>query len=243
MDPLTQQLRSALALANGRVYAAFGGLFGDCGQYHGWVAGLAADGSGALIEYRVPTVNAGGIWAPSGVAVDENGNLYVATGNSFSNTEFDLGDSVIKLSPTLERLDFFAPTDWADLNAGDVDLGSVGPAVLPDGRIFQIGKGGTGYLLDGAHLGGIGGELSSADVCGSSFGGTAHRRDHLRPVSGRIGGSHALRRRPRVRGPVAVGHLRRRASHRGRRSGVDRRSLRGRSGRLRPGEWGRGRPA
>jgi outer membrane protein assembly factor BamB len=179
MDPLTQQLRSALALANGRVYAAFGGLFGDCGQYHGWVAGLAADGSGSLIDYRAPTVNAGGIWAPSGPAVDEDGNLYVATGNSFSNTEFDLGDSVIKLSPTLEQLDFFAPTDWADLNAGDVDLGSVGPAVLPDGRIFQIGKGGTGYLLDGAHLGGIGGELSSAVVCGSSFGGTAHTADSI----------------------------------------------------------------
>jgi outer membrane protein assembly factor BamB len=174
MDPRTQQLRSALTLANGFVYVAYGGLFGDCGSYHGWVAALAADGSGPLLDYRVPTTNAGGIWAPSGPAVDADGNLFVATGNSFSGDHFDFGDSVIELSPRLQELGFFAPADWAALNTGDVDLGSVGPALLPGGRIFQIGKGGVGYLLDANDLGGIGGELSSAPVCGGSFGGMAH---------------------------------------------------------------------
>jgi len=174
MDPRTQQLRSALTLANGSVYVAYGGLFGDCGSYHGWVAGVAADGSGPLFDYRAPTTNAGGIWAPSGPAVDGDGHLFVATGNSFSGDTFDHGDSVIELSPQLKELGFFAPADWAALNTGDVDLGSVGPAVLPDGRIFQIGKGGVGYLLDASDLGGIGGQLASAPVCGGSFGGTAH---------------------------------------------------------------------
>jgi hypothetical protein len=106
--------------------------------------------------------------------VDRDGNLFVATGNSFSADTFDLGDSVIELSPRLKELGFFAPEDWAALNTGDVDLGSVGPALLPGGRVFQIGKGGVGYLLDANDLGGIGGELSSAPVCGGSFGGTAH---------------------------------------------------------------------
>jgi outer membrane protein assembly factor BamB len=174
MNPLTQQLRSALLLANGRVYAAYGGLFGDCGVYHGWVAGVDADGGGSLIDYRAPTQNAGGIWAPSGPAVDGDGNVYVATGNSFTSGSFDLGNSVIKLSPELQQLSFFAPADWAELNAGDVDLGSVGPAVLSGGEIFQIGKGGTGYLLEGDDLGGIGGEIFSDELCASSFGGTAH---------------------------------------------------------------------
>jgi outer membrane protein assembly factor BamB len=174
MDPLTQQLRSALALANGRVYAAFGGLLGDCGEYHGWVAAVGADGNGALVDYQVPTENRGGIWAPSGPAVDDAGDLYVATGNSSSDTRFDLGDSVIKLSPELEPIDFFAPENWAQLNSGDVDLGSVGPAVLPMGRVFQIGKEGVGYLLDGSHLGGVGHEVFRDSVCGGSFGGTAH---------------------------------------------------------------------
>jgi outer membrane protein assembly factor BamB len=178
MDPRTQQLRSALTLANGRVYVAYGGLFGDCGSYHGWVAAISADGSGPLIDYRAPTVNAGGIWAPSGPAVDAAGHLFVTTGNSFSGDTFDHGDSVIELSPELKELDFFAPSDWQALNAGDVDLGSVGPAVLPGDRIFQIGKGGVGYLLDARNLGGIGGELASAAVCnGPAFGGTAHTAD------------------------------------------------------------------
>ena len=54
MDPRTQQLRSALTLANGSVYVAYGGLFGDCGSYHGWVAALAADGSGPLLDLPRP---------------------------------------------------------------------------------------------------------------------------------------------------------------------------------------------
>jgi outer membrane protein assembly factor BamB len=173
MDPQTQQLRSALTLANGRVYAAYGGLFGDCGTYYGWVAAVAADGTGDLIDHQVPTSNAGGIWAPSGPSVDDDGNVYVTTGNSF-NDSFDLGDSVIKLSPNLKRLDSFTPGNWPELNAGDADLGSVGPTLLPDGHVFQIGKQGVGYLLSSADLGGIGGELFSSQVCSSSFGGTAH---------------------------------------------------------------------
>ncbi len=178
MDPRTQQLRSALTLANGRVHVAYGGLFGDCGDYHGWVAAIGADGEGPMIDHRVPTANAGGIWAPSGAAVDDDGNLYVATGNSFGES-FDFGDSVIKLSPELERLDSFTPSNWPELNATDADLGSVGPAVLPDDRIFQIGKEGVGYLLSSTDLGGIGGELFSEDLCGSAFGGTAHAGDLL----------------------------------------------------------------
>ena len=98
----------------------------------------------------------------------------MTTGNSFSGATFDHGDSVIKLTPDLGELGFFAPENWQELNAGDVDLGSVGPAVLPGRRVFQIGKEGVGYLLDADHLGGIGGELASVQVCGAAFGGTAH---------------------------------------------------------------------
>jgi outer membrane protein assembly factor BamB len=172
-NPLVQQQRAALALANGKVYVAFGGLFGDCGDYHGWIVASNADGSGDLLSYEVAAAKRAGIWAPSGPAVDASGALFVATGNSNATSSPDEGDSVIKLSPTLQRLDTFTPSDWAAHNARDLDLGSVGPALLEGGLLFQIGKPGIAYLLSAAHLGGIGGELASAQVCNGAYGGTA----------------------------------------------------------------------
>ncbi len=173
-DPLVQQQRGALTLANGHVYVPYGGLFGDCGPYHGLVVAVASDGRGPLRSYQVPTGRAGGIWAPSGLTVGPGGDLYAATGNSDSSGAFDFGDSVIRLSPDLRPLDSFAPPNWVALNTGDVDLGSVGPTLLPGGLVFQVGKEGVGYVLRARDLGGIGGQLGSAPVCSAAFGATAH---------------------------------------------------------------------
>ncbi len=172
-DPTVQQQRSALSLANGFVYIPYGGLFGDCGDYHGWVVGLKADGEGAMVSYQVPTGREGGIWATSGAVVDSAGNLYVATGNGASSTTFDHGDSVIKLSPTLAELGFFAPSNWSSLNSQDLDLGTAGPVLASNGTLFQIGKEGVGYLLNASSLGGIGGALSSTRVCDGAYGALA----------------------------------------------------------------------
>ena len=172
-DPLVEQQRGALLLDNGVVYIPYGGLDGDCGQYHGWVVGVRTIGSGSLLSYQVPTGREGGIWGTAGLALGLNGNLYVATGNSEATATFDYGDAVIELSPSLTVLDYFAPTNWAQLNSGDVDLGSVAPTILPNGDIFQIGKEGVGYLLSGSHLGGIGGQIFNESICGGGYGGTA----------------------------------------------------------------------
>ncbi len=173
-DPTIEQQRGALALSNGVVYIPYGGLDGDCGAYHGWIVGVRTDGSGGLLSYQVPTGRAGGIWAPAGITVLPNGDLLVATGNSDATVTFDYGDSVLELSSSLQLIDYFAPTNWAQLNSGDTDLGSVAPTILPSGDVFQIGKEGVGFLLSGSALGGIGGQLFSASVCSASFGGTAH---------------------------------------------------------------------
>ncbi len=172
-NPLVEQQRGALLLDNGVVYIPYGGLDGDCGQYHGWVVGARTNGSGSLLSYQVPTGREGGIWGTAGIAIGPNGNLYVATGNSEATTTFDYGDAVIELSPSLTVLDYFAPTNWAQLNSGDIDLGSVAPTILPNGDVFQISKEGVGYLLSGSHLGGIGGQLFDKSVCGGGYGGTA----------------------------------------------------------------------
>lgn len=172
-NPLVEQQRGALLLDNGVVYIPYGGLYGDCGQYHGWVVGVNTNGVGPLLSYQVPTGREGGIWGTAGFGLGPNGNLYVATGNSEATTTFDFGDAVIELSPSLTELDYFAPTNWAQLNSGDIDLGSVAPTVLPNGDLFQIGKEGVGYLLDGNHLGGVGGQIFNETVCGGGYGGTA----------------------------------------------------------------------
>lgn len=172
-NPMVEQQRAALTLANGMVYVPYGGLQGDCGQYHGWVVGAHADGSPSLASYMVPTQREGGIWAPSGAAADSAGHIFVATGNGQSSTVFDHGNSVITLASNLSELGFFAPSNWASLNSRDTDLGSVGPAMVGGSTLFQIGKEGVAYLLNANNLVGIGGETSSLKVCGSAFGGTA----------------------------------------------------------------------
>lgn len=178
-----QGQRSALALANGMVYVAFGGRDYDCGTYHGVVVGTPASGSGDQVVYQTPTATGGAIWAPSGIAVDGTGNLYVATGNGGSGA-YDASDSVLKLSPGLGLLASFAPANWRTLSADDLDLGSVGPTLLNDqGLIFQIGKEGVGYLLRQDGLGGIGGQAYAGRVCdvstAAAFGGAAYAAPYL----------------------------------------------------------------
>lgn len=176
-----EQERGALTLANGLVYVPFGGFAGDCGQYHGWVTAYPANGTERLLNYQVLSQREAGIWAPGGAVVGPSGSLYVATGNSGSSdpSTYDYGNAVIELSPALELQQYFAPTNWVQLNTGDVDLGSVTPVLLNGGLVFQIGKQGLGYLLNGSDLGGIGNGLFSAQVCQSSFGAAAEASDSV----------------------------------------------------------------
>jgi len=178
-NPLVSQQRAALSLSQGMIYVPYGGLFGDCGDYAGWVVGARADGSGTLASYRVQTVRRGGIWAPGGAAVDAAGDLFVATGNTISTSTFDFGNSVIRLSPDLRVQDWFAPNNWVDLNRQDADLGSTTPTILDGGLIFQIGKSGLGYLLRAQRLGGIGGQAFASNVCSGGYGATAYAPPYL----------------------------------------------------------------
>src|SRR5713101_6830519 len=173
MDPQTHQQRAALALSGGSIYIAFGGLYGDCGDYHGRVVASRTDGTGALLAYQVPTTREGGIWAPPGPVIDAQGNLYVAVGNGAATQgDWDHSDSILRLSPTLQLEDGFAPQSWQSDNASDADLGSMGPVLLPDGLIYADGKSGQGYLLRADHLGGVGGQIQTISLC-SAFGGAA----------------------------------------------------------------------
>ena len=167
------QQRSALALYGNRVYIAYGGLAGDCGNYHGWVVASQTDGNGPLLSFEVPTPREGGIWAPSGPAVNAAGQVFVAVGNGETTQgNWDHSDSILRLSPTLKFEDGFAPQNWQQENASDADLGSTGPLLLPNNLVYADGKSGLGYLLHANALGGVNGQVQVLNVC-HSYGGAA----------------------------------------------------------------------
>jgi len=195
-DPHIQQQRSALTLANGRVYVPFGGYIGDCGPYHGWVVGVPATGTGPQVVFNDYNGigRAAGFWATAGGSVDGSGNLYFTSGNGFDSTTFDNGNTIFKLSPTLALLDWWAPSQWDWMNQFDTDLGSVGPAIVgtSNNLVFQSGKSGWGYLLNtslsspGGHFGA---EPFSGQVCNAAttptsvgdqvFGGIAYADPYI----------------------------------------------------------------
>jgi polyvinyl alcohol dehydrogenase (cytochrome) len=173
-QPRVDQQRAALLLTGGRVYVAFGGLDGDCGPYVGSVIGVPVSGTGALVSYQVPTTREGGIWAPGGPAIGPDGTLYVSVGNGAATSgAFDSSDSVTALTPGLRVKAVFAPPVWAADNQADLDLGSLTPAILDNGRVLITGKRGTAYLLHAPALGGVGGQIAEARTC-PAYGGPAH---------------------------------------------------------------------
>ena len=173
-QPGYNQQRPALAIDDGRVYAAFGGLYGDCGAYQGSVVSAPLAGNGPLARWQVPTSREGAVWATGGPVTGPDGDLWVSVGNgaAAAGDSYDGSDSVTELSPALQRIAFFAPGTWADDNAHDLDLGSTQPVLAAGGTVFIMGKRGTGYLLSASRPGGIGGQLAQQDIC-QAFGTAA----------------------------------------------------------------------
>jgi hypothetical protein len=136
-DPLRENPRAALTLANNSVYLAWASSC-DVDPYHGWVMAYDPETLAQKAVLNVdPDGSEAGIWlSDTGPAVDSEGNLYVPTGNgTFDATSGgrDYGDSVLKLDgASLAVRDYFTPFDQAEILAGDSDVGSGGPTLLPD---------------------------------------------------------------------------------------------------------------
>ncbi len=155
-SPVHLLQRASLAIANGRVYISYGGNYGDCGAYHGWVVGVAESGPPNLVSFEAaPDGHGGAIWQGGGApAIDASGNLYVGTGNA--NPDPPAGgpdpkqftESVVKLSPTLQPLAAFKD----QTAGGDEDLGTGNPVLLRGGSVFSVGKTDVGYVLSQANL-------------------------------------------------------------------------------------------
>jgi PQQ-like domain len=189
-----EQERGALAVHNGYVYVPFGGRYGDCGSYHGWVVGVPTSGVGNPAVYETPSTGSG-IWGAGGVVVDDaTGNVFASTGNAVSSGcgSVDQNDAVVRLSPALALQDYFMPQDWqANWCVNDEDLGSAGPLLIGPGLMFQSGKWGGGFLLNPASLGGVNGQAfpaannyTQAEVCfgnhhDATFGSFAYAAPYI----------------------------------------------------------------
>ncbi len=176
-EDAVQSQRGALALAGGMVYVPFGGHFGDCGNYRGLIVAIpVANPSQATLW--ATGARGGGIWAPSGIAV-EGGQLFAATGNTFGASAWSGGEAILRFAaggPLGPRpADYFTPSNWKELDEGDVDVGGTGPVIVdvpaatPSRLVVGLGKDGKIYLLDRARLGGIGGQLAVAEVATGSI--------------------------------------------------------------------------
>jgi len=171
--PRMQNQRGALLIAENKLFVPYGGHFGDCGQYRGWVVGIDLNDPQAVSAWSTRAIG-GGVWAPGGISYDGR-SLFVATGNTIGTSEWADGEAIIRLGLDLKRSqdtrDFFAPSDWKSLDSADLDLGGVGALPLdvrdPDGKtalLLALGKDGKAYLLDRSNLGGIGGARDVARV-------------------------------------------------------------------------------
>jgi hypothetical protein len=163
-----QGQRGALTIADGRLYIPFGGHFGDCGQYRGFVIGISLADRRKVRSWATRGRGAG-IWAQGGISSDGK-SLFVATGNTLDASTWSDGEAVFRLSLDLHRSnnqrDFFAASDWLALDERDADLGGTNPLPLDvpgeggnQALILALGKDGKAYLLDRNNLGGIGGSL------------------------------------------------------------------------------------
>jgi hypothetical protein len=169
--PPVHNQRSALSVVGGIVYVSYGGHYGDCGDYRGWLVGIAEDDPTSIKAYKTGADRGAGMWAPGGTASDGT-NVFVATGNTFGATSWSGGEAILRFQagPVFSGLapDYYTPSDWKTLDDGDVDLGGSGPVLVDSSALGQLaialGKNGKIYVLDRNNLGGMGGERAQKQV-------------------------------------------------------------------------------
>lgn len=173
----TQNQRSALGLLDGYVYVAYSGLAGDCAVYYGWIVGVQESNPTSVLAWST-AVHGGGSWGVGGIATDGT-QPFIATGNTMGATNWSGGEAVLRFQPgpVFSGLtnDYWAATNWASLDAGDVDIGGSGPLIVdvpgatPSQLVVALGKDGNEYLLNRTNLGGVTVPLAQAHLTGQSI--------------------------------------------------------------------------
>ena len=188
--PKTEKLTAALNVAGGDLLASTGGYYGDAPPYVGHVVAISmasghvdhvfntlCSNRTAIIDPKACSASDSAILSRSGPVVEPGGTrLLIATGNGPYNGSTNFGDSVIELTlPGLTLRQVYTPTNQAQLNRDDTDLGSGSPAVLPGNLGLIAGKDGILRVLNLAALDGhapgshsqTGGELQTLSTPGN----------------------------------------------------------------------------
>jgi hypothetical protein len=162
---LTQNQRAGLLLLNGVVYIPFAS-FSDVQPYHGWLFAFDAQTlqqQGVFIAS--PDGEGAGIWqGGSAPAADDDGNIYFATADGTFDADSggkNYGDTLMKVklvNNSFTVLDSFTPFNQGCLNTDDLDLGSGGPALLPESfspqqPVIVPSKEGRFYVVDRNDMG------------------------------------------------------------------------------------------
>ena len=142
---LNQLQRPGLLLLDGTVYVMFGSA-GDYNIWHGWVMAYDASTLQQLAYFITTPSNevfdpsgetgGGGIFAAGGPVADNNGNIYVMTGNGPIRqlNQFRCQRSQTKHSATLRAGLLHSP--YASyLGSNNVDLGSGGLLMIPGNEL------------------------------------------------------------------------------------------------------------
>ena len=159
-NALMQNQRPALMLANGMVYVGYASHC-DKEPYHGFLIAYDAKTLNQVSVLNTsPTGSEASIWqSGQGPAADEEGNIYVVTGNGSWDGLRNFSESFMKLTPRLKLLDWFTPTNHFDLDKHDTDLDSSGATLIPGTHlVLGGGKEGVLYTLDTRNLGHLGDE-------------------------------------------------------------------------------------
>jgi hypothetical protein len=169
-----QQQRPALAIVGNILYVGYGSMR-DCDVYHGWLVGVPINNPASVTAWAAATAagtHGGAIWGVGGIASDGN-DPFVTTGNTVNTGQtWRGGEAVIRFQPgpifSGNTSDYWAPTNWLQLDGGDVDLGSSGPLLVdvpgatPSRLVVAMGKDLHAYLLNRDNLGGITAPIASA---------------------------------------------------------------------------------
>jgi len=157
--------RVSLTLAGNQVVFAFGALEEEASNIGGYVGWVMAYNKGTLVQSGafatvLTGTRGGGVWQSGRPpVVDGAGYVYVFVGNGYTagyDGVSNFAESALKLNPAagLALVDWFTPGIWSTMDAGDFDLTSSGPMLIP-GTNLIVGGGKTGilYVLNTGNLG------------------------------------------------------------------------------------------